>query len=151
MPASNSNYGFSGIGIFVCTYAFMYIWVVTGEVNAKRVRERYLEATLRQDVAYFDNVGAGEVATRIQTDTRKIPSCINEGAWHAKVTTARSGAARYFRKGGTHHPVSIIFRHRFHRGLCSSMEACLGNVCSSPLYGNRWRRNDHVHLQIQTV
>ena len=63
-----------GIGIFVCTYAYMYIWVVTGELNAKRVREKYLEATLRQDVAYFDNVGAGEVATRIQTDTRKTPS-----------------------------------------------------------------------------
>ena len=50
----------------------MYIWVVTGELNAKRVRERYLEATLRQEVAYFDNVGPGEVATRIQTDTRTV-------------------------------------------------------------------------------
>lgn len=49
----------------------MYIWVYTAEVNAKRLREGYLRAVLRQDVAYFDNVGAGEVATRIQTDTRK--------------------------------------------------------------------------------
>lgn len=48
----------------------MYIWVYTGEVNAKRIRERYLQAILRQDIAFFDNVGAGEVATRIQTDTR---------------------------------------------------------------------------------
>lgn len=48
----------------------MYVWVYTAEVNAKRLRERYLQAVLRQDVAYFDNVGAGEVATRIQTDTR---------------------------------------------------------------------------------
>ena len=29
-----------------------------------------MKAVLRQDVAYFDDVGAGEVATRIQTDTR---------------------------------------------------------------------------------
>ncbi len=35
-----------------------------------RLRERYLEAILRQDIAYFDNVGAGEVTTRIRTDTR---------------------------------------------------------------------------------
>jgi ATP-binding cassette subfamily B (MDR/TAP) protein 1 len=63
-----------GIGIFACTYAYMYIWVVTGELNAKRVREKYLEATLRQEVAYFDNVGSGEVATRIQTDTRTVIS-----------------------------------------------------------------------------
>lgn len=48
----------------------MNIWVYTGEVNAKRLRERYLQAVLRQDIAFFDNVGAGEVATRIQTDTR---------------------------------------------------------------------------------
>ena len=48
----------------------MYIWVYTGQVGAKRLREKYLQAILRQDIAYFDNVGAGEVATRIQTDTR---------------------------------------------------------------------------------
>ena len=56
--------------MLVCTYLYMYIWVYTGEVNAKRIRERYLQAVLRQDIAFFDNVGAGEVATRIQTDTR---------------------------------------------------------------------------------
>lgn len=49
----------------------MYFWVYTGEINAKRIRERYLQSVLRQDIAYFDNVGAGEIATRIQTDTRK--------------------------------------------------------------------------------
>lgn len=54
----------------VCTYVYMNIWVHTGEVNAKRIRERYLQAILRQDIAFFDSVGAGEVATRIQTDTR---------------------------------------------------------------------------------
>jgi ATP-binding cassette, subfamily B (MDR/TAP), member 1 len=61
-----------GIGMFVCTYIYMYSWVYTAEVNAKRVREAYLRAVLRQDIAYFDKVGAGEVATRIQTDTRKL-------------------------------------------------------------------------------
>lgn len=49
----------------------MTVWVYTSEVNAKRIRERYLEAVLRQDIAFFDDVGPGEVATRIQNDTRK--------------------------------------------------------------------------------
>lgn len=49
----------------------MNIWVYTGEANAKRVRERYLQAVLRQDIQFFDNVGAGEVATRIQNETRQ--------------------------------------------------------------------------------
>lgn len=61
---------FSGLGSFVCTYIYMYFWVYTGEVNAKRTREEYLRAVLHQDIAYFDNIGAGEVATRIQSDTR---------------------------------------------------------------------------------
>jgi ATP-binding cassette subfamily B (MDR/TAP) protein 1 len=49
----------------------MNIWVYTGEFNAKRIRERYLQSILRQDIAFFDNVGAGEVLTRIQTDNRE--------------------------------------------------------------------------------
>ncbi len=56
--------------MFICTYIYMCTWVYTAEVTAKRIRERYLKAILRQDVAFFDNVGPGEVATRIQTDTR---------------------------------------------------------------------------------
>ncbi|KAG1745981.1 P-loop containing nucleoside triphosphate hydrolase protein [Suillus paluster] len=67
-----------GVGMFVCTYAYMAIWVYTGEVNAKRIRERYLRAVLRQDIAFFDNVGAGEVATRIQTDTHLVQQGISE-------------------------------------------------------------------------
>ncbi|THG99670.1 hypothetical protein EW026_g2717 [Hermanssonia centrifuga] len=67
-----------GLGSFVCTFAYMYIWVYTGEVNAKRLREHYLRAVLRQDVAYFDNVGAGEVATRIQTDTHLVQQGTSE-------------------------------------------------------------------------
>ncbi len=56
--------------MFICTYIYMTTWVYTSEAAAKRIRERYLKAILRQDVTFFDKVGAGEVTTRIQTDTR---------------------------------------------------------------------------------
>jgi len=56
--------------MFICTYIYMNVWVHTAEATAKRIRERYLRAILRQDIAFFDKVGAGEVTTRIQTDTR---------------------------------------------------------------------------------
>lgn len=59
-----------GVGMFACTFIYMYTWVYTGEVGSKRLREGYLRAVLRQDVGFFDGVGAGEVATRIMTDTR---------------------------------------------------------------------------------
>ncbi|EGO23855.1 hypothetical protein SERLADRAFT_450147 [Serpula lacrymans var. lacrymans S7.9] len=67
-----------GVGMFICTYVYMYVWVYTGEVNAKRIRERYLQAILRQDIAFFDTVGAGEVATRIQTDTHLVQQGMSE-------------------------------------------------------------------------
>ncbi|CAE6419809.1 unnamed protein product [Rhizoctonia solani] len=69
---------FIGIGMFVCTFVYMYFWIYTGEVNSKRIRERYLQAVLRQDIAYFDNLGAGEVATRIQTDTHLVQQGMSE-------------------------------------------------------------------------
>lgn len=59
-----------GLGSYICTHIYMYIWTYTGESTAKRTREQYLRAILRQDIAYFDNVGPGEVASRIQNDTR---------------------------------------------------------------------------------
>ena len=62
-----------GIGMFGGVFVGMYTWVYTSEANAKRIRELYLKAVLRQEISFFDNVGAGEVATRIQTDTRTPP------------------------------------------------------------------------------
>lgn len=67
-----------GLAILVSTYIYMIIWQYTSEVTSKRIRERYLAATLRQDIAYFDNLGPGEVATRIQTDTHLVASGISE-------------------------------------------------------------------------
>lgn len=61
-----------GLGLFVCTYVYMCVWVYTGEVNTKRIREQYFQAILRQEIAYFDTVGAGEVVTRIESDTRRL-------------------------------------------------------------------------------
>ncbi|KAJ7610508.1 P-loop containing nucleoside triphosphate hydrolase protein [Roridomyces roridus] len=67
-----------GLGEFFTTYLYMHTWVVTSELNAKRIRERYLQAVLRQDPAFFDSVGAGEIVTRIQTDTHLVQQGISE-------------------------------------------------------------------------
>ena len=60
-----------GFGTLVAAFIYMLTFVYTGDVGAKRIREKYFRATLHQGIAYFDEVGAGEVATHIQTDTRK--------------------------------------------------------------------------------
>ncbi|KAJ7019971.1 ABC transporter type 1, transmembrane domain-containing protein [Mycena alexandri] len=67
-----------GLGVFVTTYVYMHIWVVTAELSGKRIRERYLAAVLRQDPAFFDTVGAGEIVTRVQTDTHLVQQGISE-------------------------------------------------------------------------
>lgn len=40
-----------GIGMFLTTWLYMYIWSVTGEINAKRIREKYLASVLKQEVS----------------------------------------------------------------------------------------------------
>ncbi|KAF8900291.1 multidrug resistance protein 1 [Gymnopilus junonius] len=90
--ANNATYlVYIGIGIFAFTYVYMNIWVYTGEVNAKRIRERYLQAVLRQDIAFFDTVGPGEVTSRIQTDTHLVQRGISE-----KVALASNSLGAFF-------------------------------------------------------
>ncbi|ORX90713.1 P-loop containing nucleoside triphosphate hydrolase protein [Basidiobolus meristosporus CBS 931.73] len=66
------------IGIFVTTYAYMSTWVYAGERQTRKVRESYLAAVLRQDIAWFDKLGAGEITTRITSDTHLIQDGISE-------------------------------------------------------------------------
>lgn len=56
----------------------MAIFVYTGEASTHRIRKNYLKSVLRQDIEYFDSVGAGEVASRIATDTLLINDAIGE-------------------------------------------------------------------------
>ncbi|KAF9649396.1 P-loop containing nucleoside triphosphate hydrolase protein [Thelephora ganbajun] len=67
-----------GLGMFATNLIYMVIWSHTSEVGAKRLRESYLAAVLRQNIAFFDNVGAGEIATRIETDTHLVQLGISE-------------------------------------------------------------------------
>ncbi|CAG8805061.1 2941_t:CDS:2, partial [Racocetra fulgida] len=65
---------------FVATYIYMATWVYTGERITQQIRERYLRAILWQNIAYFDNVSAGEITTRIVNDTYLIQNGISEKA-----------------------------------------------------------------------
>ncbi|KAL1607636.1 hypothetical protein SLS60_002570 [Paraconiothyrium brasiliense] len=51
--------------IYIATVGFNYV----GEHIAAKVRENYLAGLLRQNMAYFDILGAGEITTRITADT----------------------------------------------------------------------------------
>ncbi|GJC95044.1 hypothetical protein ColKHC_03870 [Colletotrichum higginsianum] len=55
------------IGVFVCQY----------HISAK-IREHYLQSCMRQNIGFFDKLGAGEVTTRITADTNLIQDGISE-------------------------------------------------------------------------
>ncbi|CAB4414464.1 unnamed protein product [Rhizophagus irregularis] len=63
---------------FFTNYFYMACWVATGERITRRIREQYFRAILRQDIAYFDKLGAGEVTMRITNDTHLIQDGISE-------------------------------------------------------------------------
>ncbi|TLD10736.1 hypothetical protein PgNI_05483 [Pyricularia grisea] len=68
---------YTGIAEFVAVYVSTVGFIYTGEHITQRIRAKYLKAVLCQNVAYFDNLGAGEITTRITADTNLIQDGIS--------------------------------------------------------------------------
>ncbi|KAL1954144.1 hypothetical protein VTO42DRAFT_1724 [Malbranchea cinnamomea] len=66
------------IAYFVLVYICVGCWNLTGERLAQRLRERYLRSILRQDVSFFDNLPAGEAASRLTGDIATIQGGTSE-------------------------------------------------------------------------
>ena len=62
------------VSIYICTVGFIY----TGEHVTQKIREHYLAAILRQNIAFFDKLGAGEITTRITADTNLVQDGVSE-------------------------------------------------------------------------
>ena len=60
--------------VYTCTVGFLY----TGEHISQKIREQYLAAILRQNIGFFDKLGAGEITTRITADTNLVQLGISE-------------------------------------------------------------------------
>lgn len=67
-----------GIGEFVTIYVATVGFIYTGEHITQKIRSAYLQAIMRQNIGYFDNIGAGEITTRITADTNLIQDGISE-------------------------------------------------------------------------
>ncbi|KAK0663702.1 ABC transporter fmpD [Lasiodiplodia hormozganensis] len=66
------------IGEFFTCYIATVGWIYVGERISSRIRENYLAAILRQNVGYFDKLGAGEITTRITADANLVQDGISE-------------------------------------------------------------------------
>ncbi|KAF3923923.1 hypothetical protein AA313_de0203653 [Arthrobotrys entomopaga] len=69
---------YMGIGEFVLVYFSTVTSIHIGERISGRIREQFLRAILRQNIGYFDKLGAGEVTTRITADVALINTGISE-------------------------------------------------------------------------
>jgi ABC-type multidrug transport system, ATPase and permease components len=65
-------YVYIAIGQFFSVYISTVGFMIGGENITQRLRERYLAAILRQNIAFFDVLGAGEITTRITADMNLI-------------------------------------------------------------------------------
>ena len=66
------------IGEFITIYVATVGYIYTGEHITSKIREHYLAACLRQNIGFYDKLGAGEIATRITADTNIIQDGISE-------------------------------------------------------------------------
>ncbi|KAK5995651.1 ABC multidrug transporter mdr1 [Cladobotryum mycophilum] len=67
-----------GVGVFVTSYISTVGFIYAGEHISAKIRQHYLESCLRQNIGFFDNIGAGEITTRITSDTNLIQTGISE-------------------------------------------------------------------------
>lgn len=67
-----------GIATFALIYTHLVCWNIFSQRLAQRIRERYLKSLLRQDIAFFDNLQAGEVSSRLNGDIQAIETGASE-------------------------------------------------------------------------
>ncbi|KAL6231436.1 hypothetical protein BDW75DRAFT_233623 [Aspergillus navahoensis] len=69
-----------GIGEFLTIGIATFAFVHTGNSITQKIRVRYLQAILQQNIAFFDSLGAGEITTRISGDMHLVQDGISEKA-----------------------------------------------------------------------
>lgn len=73
------NFLYLGLVILGSSWAEIACWMHTGERQVGKLRERYLEAVLKQDVGFFDtDAMTGDIVFSISTDTLLVQDAISE-------------------------------------------------------------------------
>lgn len=63
---------YMGTGVLIAAYTTHCFWVLSGELQVRRIRTMYVHAILRQDMGWFDKAEEGSLTTRLATDTQLI-------------------------------------------------------------------------------
>ena len=66
------------VGKFFCVYVHTTSFTITAIRAASAIRQTYIKSLLRCDIAYFDEMSAGTVATEISTNADLIQNGLSE-------------------------------------------------------------------------
>ncbi|MCJ1393049.1 GTPase-activating protein [Xylographa bjoerkii] len=98
MDSFNSNvdhftlyFIYLAVGEFVTIYIATVGFIYSGEHISSKIREQYLAAILRQNIGFFDKLGAGEITTRITADTNLVQDGLSE-----KIALTLTALATFF-------------------------------------------------------
>lgn len=106
-------------------------------------RRLYLKAVLRQNVAFFDRLGAGEVINRVSNDIDLIRDGISEKVRFELHRLINSGFHLFLR----HCIILFCLRHCIRQG----MEICTHPVLYRPHYSGNFRHRWDFDCQIRTA
>ncbi|CAM0141670.1 unnamed protein product [Umbelopsis sp. WA50703] len=67
-----------GTANLVLGYVCQCFWVLSGELQTRRIRKKYVHSILRQDMSWFDQATDGSLTTRLAADTNIIQDGISE-------------------------------------------------------------------------
>ncbi|KAJ7525465.1 hypothetical protein O6H91_17G052600 [Diphasiastrum complanatum] len=75
---------YAAIGLGVCSYLEGFCWMRTGDRQAARIRYKYLQAILQQDVGFFDtcNASTAEVINSVSADVLVVQDLISQKVPH---------------------------------------------------------------------
>eukprot|EP01130_Rhizamoeba_saxonica_P018964 TRINITY_DN9689_c0_g1_i1.p1 TRINITY_DN9689_c0_g1~~TRINITY_DN9689_c0_g1_i1.p1 ORF type:complete len:604 (+),score=160.59 TRINITY_DN9689_c0_g1_i1:42-1853(+) len=67
-----------GVAAFILTYIAMSCWSIVGEKISRKLRSRYFDALMKQEIAYFDQHSSGTLTSRLSADIILIQGGISE-------------------------------------------------------------------------
>ncbi|XP_062206599.1 ABC transporter B family member 4-like isoform X2 [Phragmites australis] len=75
------DFVYLGIGAAVVSFLQVSCWTMAGERQSARIRSLYLNAVLRQDIAFFDTeLTTGQAVSRMSSDTLLLQDALGEKA-----------------------------------------------------------------------
>ncbi|KAL4464298.1 hypothetical protein ABPG72_011343 [Tetrahymena utriculariae] len=69
---------FIGVGSFLMSWIQLGCWMISGERQSIKFRQEYFKAIINQEIGWFDQINANELASKIATESSQIQGALGE-------------------------------------------------------------------------